>query len=56
MIEWLRANMPFGQYEVTPHEQPLRIQIITLIWLVNHSVFTHLDERSRTCGSESFSA
>ena len=45
MIEWLRANVTYGQYEVGPHEPPLLYPDHHFDLVINHSVFTHLDER-----------
>ena len=45
MIEWLRANVPNGQYEVGPHEPPLPYPDHHFDLVINHSVFSHLDER-----------
>lgn len=45
MIEWLRANVPYGRYELAPHEPPLSYPDGYFDLIVNHSVFTHLDER-----------
>ena len=44
MIEWLRQNVPFGQYEVAPHAPPLPYPDHHFDLVINHSVFTHLDE------------
>jgi hypothetical protein len=45
MIEWLRANVSYGHYEVAPHEPPLRYPDHHFDLIINCSVFTHLDER-----------
>lgn len=45
MIEWLRSNVPFGRYEVAPHEPPLPYPDRYFDLVISHSVFTHLDER-----------
>jgi SAM-dependent methyltransferase len=45
MIEWLRANVPFGHFEVAPHEPPLAYPDHHFDLVINHSVFSHLDER-----------
>jgi SAM-dependent methyltransferase len=45
MIDWLRANVPYGRYEVAPHEPPLPYPDNHFDLIINHSVFTHLDER-----------
>lgn len=44
-IEWLRENVPFGRYEVVPHEPPTSYPDDQFDLIVNHSVFTHLPER-----------
>lgn len=44
MIEWLRQNMPFGHYEVAPHTPPLPYPDHHFDLVINHSVFTPLDE------------
>jgi SAM-dependent methyltransferase len=45
MIAWLRGNVPFGRFEVAPHEPPLPYPDHHFDLVINHSVFTHLDER-----------
>jgi SAM-dependent methyltransferase len=45
MIDWLRANVPYGSYEVAPHEPPLLYADHYFDLVINHSVFSHLDER-----------
>jgi SAM-dependent methyltransferase len=45
MIEWLRANLSYGRYEVAPHEPPLPYPDHHFDLVINCSVFTHLDER-----------
>jgi SAM-dependent methyltransferase len=45
MIEWLRANVQYGRYEVAPHEPPLPYPDHHFDLVINCSVFTHLDER-----------
>ncbi len=45
MIEWCRANIPYGHYELAPHEPPLPYPDHHFDLVINHSVFTHLDER-----------
>lgn len=45
MIQWLRANVPYGRYEVAPHEPPLPYPDHHFDLVINCSVFTHLDER-----------
>jgi SAM-dependent methyltransferase len=45
MIEWLRANVPYGSYDVAPHEPPLPYPDHHFDLVINHSVFSHLDER-----------
>ncbi len=45
MIEWVRANLPYGYYEIAPHEPPTPYPEHYFDLVINHSVFTHLDER-----------
>jgi SAM-dependent methyltransferase len=45
MIEWLRTTVPFGRFEVAPHEPPLPYPDGHFDLVIGHSVFTHLDER-----------
>jgi SAM-dependent methyltransferase len=45
MIEWCRTNIPFGKYAVAPHQPPLPYADHSFDLIINHSVFTHLDER-----------
>jgi SAM-dependent methyltransferase len=45
MIEWCRSNIPYGEYRVAPHEPPLDYPDHSFDLIINHSVFTHLDER-----------
>jgi SAM-dependent methyltransferase len=45
MIEWCRTNIPYGEYQVAPHEPPLTYPDHSFDLIINHSVFTHLDER-----------
>ena len=45
MIAWMRDNVPFGSYVVGPHEPPLPYQDGYFDLVINHSVFTHIDER-----------
>jgi SAM-dependent methyltransferase len=44
MIDWLRKNVPYGHYEVVPHEPPTSYPDAHFDLVVNHSVFTHLPE------------
>jgi SAM-dependent methyltransferase len=45
MIEWCRENIPFGRFEVAPHTPPLPYPEHHFDLVINHSVFSHLDER-----------
>jgi len=45
MVTWLRDNVPYGHYEVAPFEPPLPYRDGQFDLVLNHSVFTHLDER-----------
>ena len=46
MIEWVQANMPVSRSTtVAPHEPPLPYPDHHFDLVINHSVFTHLDER-----------
>lgn len=45
MIEWSRRNIPFARFTVGPHEPPLPNEDESFDLVINHSVFTHLDER-----------
>lgn len=45
MIGWLQANVPYGHFELAPHEPPLPYADHYFDLVINHSVFTHLDER-----------
>jgi SAM-dependent methyltransferase len=45
MIDWLVKNMPFGTYVAGPDEPPLPFEDEYFDLVLNHSVFTHLDER-----------
>lgn len=45
MVEWLRAHVPFGHFEVAPHEPPLPYSDHHFDLVLSHSVFSHLDER-----------
>lgn len=45
MIEWLRANVSFGRFEVGALEPPLPYPDQYFDLVMGHSVFTHLDER-----------
>ncbi len=45
MIDWIRENIPYGQYTKAPHEPPLPYPDQHFDLVINHSVFTHLDER-----------
>lgn len=44
MIEWMRENVPYGQFEVVPHEPPTSYDDGHFDLIMNHSVFTHLPE------------
>jgi SAM-dependent methyltransferase len=44
-IAWLRENVPYGHFAVTPHEPPTQYPDGFFDLVINHSVFTHLDER-----------
>lgn len=45
MIEWNRRNLPFANFTAGPHEPPLPYEDTSFDLVINHSVFTHLDER-----------
>jgi len=45
MIQWCRDNIPFGRFEVAPHTPPLPYPDHHFDLVINHSVFSHLDER-----------
>ncbi len=45
MIDWLRANVPYGRFEVAPHLPPLPYPDHRFDLVLSHSVFSHLDER-----------
>jgi SAM-dependent methyltransferase len=42
VIEWLRENVPYGRFEVIPHEPPTVYADGQFDRILNHSVFTHL--------------
>lgn len=44
-IEWASAHIPYARFVVTPHEGPLPYPDGNFDLVVNHSVFTHIDER-----------
>jgi SAM-dependent methyltransferase len=44
MIEWLRRNLPYAHVEVAAGEPPLPYPDKHFDLIINHSVFTHLDE------------
>lgn len=44
MIAWLRDNVPYGRFEVLPHEPPSTYPDHHFDLILNHSVFTHLPE------------
>jgi SAM-dependent methyltransferase len=44
-IDWAAARHPFAQWHVGPQEPPLAFPDGHFDLVVNHSVFTHLDER-----------
>ncbi len=45
LIAWCRDNIAYGQFEVAPHQPPLDVSRSYFDLIINHSVFTHLDER-----------
>ena len=45
MIEWCRDNLPTGCFEVGPPLPPTAFDDASFDLVLNHSVFTHLDER-----------
>jgi SAM-dependent methyltransferase len=45
MIGWLKENVPYSRFEVAPHEPPLPYPDHHFDLIINHSVFSHLDER-----------
>ena len=45
MIAWLRENIDFGTFTLGPHEPPLPFDDGFFDLVINHSVFTHIDER-----------
>ncbi len=44
-IGWARKQLPFAHWHVGPHEPPTEFADEHFDLVVNHSVFTHLDER-----------
>jgi SAM-dependent methyltransferase len=44
VIEWLSDNVPYGHFEVIPHEPPTGYPDEHFDLIINHSVFTHLPE------------
>lgn len=44
-VGWAAGHLPFAQWHVGPHEPPLAFPDEHFDLVVNHSVFTHLDER-----------
>ena len=44
LIEWCAANLPGGRFETNPGLPPTRFADHSFDLVVNHSVFTHLDE------------
>jgi SAM-dependent methyltransferase len=44
MIEWLSRNVSYGKFVVAPHEPPLPYPDDYFDLIINHSVFSHLDE------------
>jgi SAM-dependent methyltransferase len=42
VIAWLRENVSYGQFEVSPHEPPTAYPDGHFDLILNHSVFTHL--------------
>lgn len=45
MIAWCSENIPFATFTVGPHEPPTTYPDNYFDLVINHSVFTHLDER-----------
>ena len=45
MIAWCQANISYAQFTVGPHDPPLPYPDHHFDLVINHSVFTHLDER-----------
>jgi SAM-dependent methyltransferase len=45
MIEWLQDHVRYASFAVAPHEGPLPYPDGHFDLVINHSVFTHLDER-----------
>ena len=45
MIAWCEANIPYATTITGPHEPPLPYPDAHFDLVINHSVFTHLDER-----------
>lgn len=45
MIQWVAANIPFVQATLAPHLPPLPYPDHHFDLVINHSVFTHLDEQ-----------
>jgi SAM-dependent methyltransferase len=45
MIGWCEGNIPYAQFTIGPHEPPLPYPDHHFDLIINHSVFTHLDER-----------
>ena len=43
-IKWVQENLPYGQFEVIPHEPPTSYPDHHFDLILNHSVFTHLPE------------
>ena len=43
-IEWARRELPFADFAVAPHEPPIPYPDAHFDLVLNHSVFTHLDE------------
>jgi SAM-dependent methyltransferase len=45
MIDWLRENVAYGEFVHGPHEPPAPYADGFFDLVINHSVFTHLDEQ-----------
>jgi SAM-dependent methyltransferase len=47
MIAWCEANIPYARFSVAAHEPPLPYPDKHFDLVINHSVFTHLNERDQ---------